>query len=84
MKLTPDSVSEADFVDHYGDTVIKLGEKELTLNKALAMEALFCPADPEKRQDEDVRLKYLAGMVGQQMLLPEHQHLIDHTKTKQV
>jgi hypothetical protein len=65
-----------EFVTLYGDSHVKLGTFELTLNDALAMEASFCPADPEKREDPEARLQYLAKLVGEQTLLPEHRFLL--------
>ena len=72
----PNSLSESDFVELYGKSMVTLGEREVTLDTALAMEEAFCPADPEQRQDESERLSYLARLVGENILLPEHQYLL--------
>lgn len=71
--------TEAGFTEIYRDTVVTLGKEgqfEMPLADALKMEAMACPADPEKRSDPKARLAYMARLVGRDSLLPEHQHLL--------
>lgn len=75
----PQKLTETEFVEKYGDSTFKRGDLEVTLNQALEMEKMLCPADIEKRENNDLRLSYMAKMVGAEALLPEHQYLLEQT-----
>lgn len=80
----PAQITEAEFVALYGDQPVAItGAPEgFTVSDALAMEAAFCPADPEKRSDETLRLQQLARYVGETALLPKHRWLLPDPKIK--
>lgn len=74
--------TEADFLEYYGEHPIDNEELNklpfvLTISAAIAMEAKFCPASKEIREDSNLRLKKLAEYVGRKALLPGHQYLLD-------
>jgi len=77
-EVTNHYLTEADFVATYGDNQVTLPgvPADFTVKDALAMESAFCPADPEKRADERLRLEQLAKYVGESALLPEHRWLM--------
>lgn len=72
------SLTEAEFVSAYGDNLVTLPgvPDNFTVNDALAMESAFCPADPDKRSNEKLRIQQLAKYVGESALLPEHRWLL--------
>lgn len=72
------AVTEAEFVTIYGEYPVAIDSLpvQVTINHALAMEASYCPATPDKRTDEVLRLTQLAKYVGRKALLPEHQWLL--------
>ncbi|MEK7059653.1 MAG: hypothetical protein AAB971_02775 [Patescibacteria group bacterium] len=70
------SISETDFVKRYGDTPVTKGEVTAPLSAVLQMEAAFCTADPDKLQDPDLRVRFLAGLVGDE-LDPEDRYLLE-------
>lgn len=85
MAETPDSngseITEVDFMNQYGSTILQFGdpgnELSMTLHQASQFEALSCPANPEKLNNLNLRLGWLAKMVdGANKLLPEHAHLL--------
>jgi len=48
----------------------------MTLEKALALEARFCKADDEKRENPARRLRYMSQLLGASGVLdPDHQFL---------
>lgn len=70
-------MTEAEFLAIYGDYPIAIGEDlKISLNFAVALEATHCPAPPEKRADEELRLQRLVRYVGHEALLPEHRWLV--------
>lgn len=71
--------SVEEFLGNYPeDARVRLGEgAEMTITQALAFEKMFCPADPQKRQDPERRVAFLAGMLAAGgSLLPEHEYLV--------
>ena len=75
-------INEADFVEMYGQTPITMGTRQLPLSTALEMEAAFCPADPDKRETEEQRLRFLAQKIGEDSLRPEHAYLLSQPVNK--
>ena len=73
--MTDTRISEARFVDIYGDVEVGKEPAVMPLNQALKLEALLCPAEEAQRRDPDQRLRYLARMVGNN-LLEEHRYLL--------
>jgi hypothetical protein len=67
-------ITEAEFIDIYGEAPITFRDQSVPLTTLLQMEAAFCTGQPEARQDPEKRVGYLAKLVGDN-LLPEHEHL---------
>jgi predicted house-cleaning noncanonical NTP pyrophosphatase (MazG superfamily) len=70
------------FVAVYAEAPAVFGDRTVPLGAALAMEAMFCPADQDKREDPATRLTFMAGrLAAAGSLLPEHQHLLPQEET---
>jgi len=66
------------FIEHYGlDAPVQFPNgMSMTLEKALALEARFCKADDEKRENPARRLRYMSQLLGASGVLdPDHQFL---------
>lgn len=69
------SITEAKFLETYGHVRVGEPPKDMSLEQALLLEELLCPAPKSERQDSAKRLGYLAKMVGNS-LLDEHKFLL--------
>ena len=74
----PDIPDPEAFLGNYDpSSPVQVGERELTLEQALAFEALLCTAEETDRRDPGKRTIFLAGaLAAGGSLLPEHEHLI--------
>ena len=73
----PNRTLEAELIDAYGEVDIQVGAfpQPISLNKALEMEAAFCPA--EIRKDPADRVSFILGKVAATgMLRQEHLALV--------
>jgi hypothetical protein len=70
-------LTEAEIVAAYGDSPVMINgtETDMTLADALAFEATFCTVAPDRRQDPDARISYLARILKPH-LRPEHRYLL--------
>lgn len=85
MTHSPDDkerpIDEESFVRRYSQvaTNIVLGGRALNLGQLVELEAIFCTVDPEQRQTEADRLRFLASKIGEEALDPKHHFLLQPT-----
>ena len=74
----PDIPDPEAFLGNYdSSSPVRVGDRELTLEQALAFEALACTAKETDRRDPSKRTTFLAGaLAAGGSLLPEHEHLV--------
>lgn len=70
-------ITEEEFVAIYGKRPSQFGGKAIPLSVALQMEAMFCEASSDAREDPAARLGFLAArLLEAGSLLPEHHYLL--------
>lgn len=79
----PNPLTEASFVDFYGDSPAMFGPTVVPLKEALALEEVACTAPEERRTDETKRMAYLAGsLLAAGSLRIEHLDLVPVPNSK--
>lgn len=74
------TITEEELIKIYGqhEVVPSEGAAPISISQMVALEALLCAADSDKRADPEVRVKYLASRIGRGSLREEHRYLLDN------